>query len=75
MIRTIVHREYLLSCDGCGRAGASGGTPDAAGQEVRNLGWQALTPWRGFAFLATWLCPACQRQRQGLAANPATSGA
>jgi hypothetical protein len=69
MIRTITHREYLVSCDGCGRAGPPAATLEQASEHVRREGWQAVTPWRGFDFLTSWFCPACQRARTGLGAD------
>jgi hypothetical protein len=75
MIRTITHREYLISCDGCGRTGPAAATPDGAGREVSGQGWRSVNPIRGFAFLATWFCPACQRCREGPSVSPAVSGA
>jgi hypothetical protein len=67
MIRTIIHREYLVACDDCGRKGPSGTSLDTASQQARNEGWQSIIPLRGLEFLTTWLCPGCRRTRAALA--------
>lgn len=64
MIQTIIRREYLVVCDGCGQPGPAAGTLDHASELVRSQDWQAITPVGGLAFLMTWLCPSCQHQRE-----------
>jgi hypothetical protein len=64
MIQTVLRREYMVACDGCGLVGPAKATADQAHQRAHEDGWQPITALCGFAFLTTWLCPDCQQSRE-----------
>jgi len=66
MIQTVLRREYLVSCDGCGQTAPAKDSVDQAYEWVQAQGWQPVTALCGFAFLTTWLCPACQHHREAV---------
>jgi hypothetical protein len=72
MIQTILHREYAVGCDGCGQLGPCAASAEEASRVVRTRGWESRTPNPRFAFLTTWLCPACLQHRE--AAGTRTAG-
>lgn len=66
MIQTVLRREYLVSCDGCGQSAPAKDTADQAYEWVVTQGWQTVKSHCGFAILTTWLCPACQAHREAV---------
>lgn len=66
MIQTILRREFQVQCDGCGHSAPAQATTEKALEWVHAEGWKPITAHCGFALLTTWLCPACQHQREAV---------
>jgi hypothetical protein len=66
MIQTVLRREFHVACDGCGQTTTPQSTADQAYEWAFDHNWQPITSLCGFAFMTTWLCPACQTQREAV---------
>lgn len=64
MIQTVLRREFVIICDGCGRHGGATDTPEAARNQARVQGWQPAVSFAGACFVTTWQCPACRAREE-----------
>ena len=65
MIQTVLRREYVMACDGCGQRSAALSTPAQAHQLAHSQGWKPITTYCAVGVLTNWLCPECQSCREG----------